>query len=211
MAGSPTLEFSAETLKTTTVFVVDDDPEVRESLRLLMRSVGLNVETFGNARDFLEEFDAGRPGCLVLDVRMPGMSGLELQEKLHEMHSSLPIIIITGYGEVPMVVRAMQAGALDFISKPYYPSALLERIQQALEKDLAYHAQRSTRTRVRALLETLSPREMQVSDLLVDGKSTKEIAAKLGISPKTVDNHRAKLLEKMQVENPVELRKLLYP
>ena len=137
------------------------------------------------------------------------MSGLELQQKLIEQDSDLPIIIVTGYGEVPMAVQAIQAGALDFICKPYSPQALLDRIQQALSKHAEQRARRTQRAQIKARIATLSSREHEVANLLADGNSTKEIAKILGISPKTVDNHRAKVLEKLQAENPVALRKLL--
>ena len=194
-----------------TVFVVDDDPHAREAHESLVRSVGLPVESFSSAHEFLAAFAPDRSGCLVLDVRLPGMSGLELQEQLNTLGADLPVIVVSAYGDVPTVVRAMRSGAFDFLSKPFDPQSLLERIQEALAKAAEQNEVRAIRAQVAARWATLSVREQQVADLLVDGKTTKEIASALSISPKTVDNHRAKLLEKMRAENPVVLRKLLFP
>ena len=142
-----------------TVFVVDDDAAVRDSLRMLLKSVGLPVEVFESGQEFLDADRDDRPGCLVLDIRMPGMSGLELQVKLNERHSILPIIFITGHGDVPMAVEAMQAGAVDFIQKPFRDQDLLDRINQALEKDAGSRRMLAERNMIRKRLESLTPRE----------------------------------------------------
>ena len=194
-----------------TVFVVDGDPQARDAHESLVRSVGLPVESFSSAHEFLAAFTPDRSGCLVLDVRLPGMSGLELQEQLNTLGADLPVIVVSANGDVPTVVRAMRSGAFDFLSKPFDPQSLLERIQEAVTKAAEQNEVRTLRAQVAARWATLSVREQQVADLLVDGKTTKEIASSLSISPKTVDNHRAKLLEKMRAENPVVLRKLLFP
>ena len=173
-----------------TIFIVDDDAAVRDALKLLLRSVGQAVETFGSAQEFLDAYSEDRPGCLVLDIRMPGMSGLELQQKLNEKHSILPIIFITGHGDVPMAVEAMQAGAVDFIQKPFRDQDLIDRINQALEKDSANRAALGERNDIRRRLETLTPREREVLDLVVHGKANKVIAGDLKLSQRTVEIHR---------------------
>jgi len=179
------------------VFVVDDDGGVRDALRFLLRSVGLTVETFTSAVEFLESYSDDRPGCLVLDIRMPGMTGLELQEKLIERRSILPIIFITGHGDVPMAVEAIQAGALDFIQKPFSDEDLLARIYQALAKDAKTRASLSELAAIRARLASLTPREREVMDLVVNGKANKVIAGDLDLSQRTVEIHRARVMEKM--------------
>jgi RNA polymerase sigma factor (sigma-70 family) len=186
---------------TPTVFVVDDDPAVRDSLRLLLQSAHLPVATFASAQEFLAGYDRAAPGCLVLDVRMPGQSGLELQEELAARGLSLPVIIITGHGDVPMAVRAMKLGAVDFIEKPYNAQVLLERVRHALQEDARRRQEEAERTARTARLNLLTPREREVLRLLAAGKATKGIAALLGISRRTVEVHRAKIMQKMQVES----------
>lgn len=188
-----------------TVFVVDDEPAMRESLRWLIESVGLVVETYATARDFLAGYTPTRPGCLVLDVRMPGMSGLDLQEALAARKVKIPTIIITGYAEVPMAVRAMKAGAVDFIEKPFSDQLLLDRIQQAIQADLRARNAHAQVAAVGARLATLTPREREVMDLVVAGRANREIAAKLGLSSKTVEVHRAHVMDKMKVDSLAEL------
>lgn len=191
-----------------TVFVVDDDPAMRESLRWLIESVGLQVKTFPTAQEFLTKYESDKPGCLVLDVRMPGLSGLDLQQELSKRAISLPIIMITGYAEVPMAVRALKAGAIDFIEKPFSDQVLLDRIQQAIESDREARRERAGRTEFSMLLSRLTPREREVMELVVAGKPNKVIAAELGLSPKTVEVHRARVMEKMQVDSLAELVRL---
>jgi two-component system, LuxR family, response regulator FixJ len=192
-----------------TIFVVDDDAAVRDALKLLLRSVGQAVETFGSAQEFLDAYGEDRPGCLVLDIRMPGMSGLELQQKLNEKHSILPIIFITGHGDVPMAVEAMQAGAVDFIQKPFRDQDLIDRINQALEKDSSNRAALGERNDIRRRLETLTPREREVLDLVVHGKANKVIAGDLKLSQRTVEIHRARVMEKMQASSLAHLVRMV--
>lgn len=192
-----------------TIFIVDDDAAVRDALKLLLRSVGQAVETFGSAQEFLDAYSEDRPGCLVLDIRMPGMSGLELQQKLNEKHSILPIIFITGHGDVPMAVEAMQAGAVDFIQKPFRDQDLIDRINQALEKDAANRSALGERNDIRRRLETLTPREREVLDLVVHGKANKVIAGDLKLSQRTVEIHRARVMEKMQASSLAHLVRMV--
>lgn len=180
-----------------TVYLVDDDAAIRASLSFLLESVGLQCSAFDSAQGFLDQYHHDAPGCLVLDIRMPGMSGLELQERLNEMRCILPIIFITGHGDVPMAVEAMQSGAVDFIEKPFRDQELLDRIQDAVAKD------RGNRDALRALdvlrtrRESLTNREQEVMDLVVAGKANKVIAFDLGVSQRTVEIHRARVMEKM--------------
>jgi two-component system, LuxR family, response regulator FixJ len=192
-----------------TIFVVDDDAAVRDALKLLLRSVGQAVETFGSGQEFIDAYSEDRPGCLVLDIRMPGMSGLELQQKLNERHSILPIIFITGHGDVPMAVEAMQAGAVDFIQKPFRDQDLIDRINQALEKDSNNRAALGERNDIRRRLETLTPREREVLDLVVHGKANKVIAGDLKLSQRTVEIHRARVMEKMQASSLAHLVRMV--
>jgi two-component system response regulator FixJ len=192
-----------------TIFIVDDDAAVRDALKLLLRSVGQAVETFGSAQEFLDAYSEDRPGCLVLDIRMPGMSGLELQQKLNEKHSILPIIFITGHGDVPMAVEAMQAGAVDFIQKPFRDQDLIDRINQALEKDSSNRAALGERNDIRRRLDTLTPREREVLDLVVHGKANKVIAGDLKLSQRTVEIHRARVMEKMQASSLAHLVRMV--
>ena len=192
-----------------TIFVVDDDSAVRDALKLLLRSVGQAVETYGSGQEFVDAYNDDRAGCLVLDIRMPGMSGLELQQKLNEKHSILPIIFITGHGDVPMAVEAMQAGAVDFIQKPFRDQDLIDRINQALEKDSSNRAALGERNDIRRRLETLTPREREVLDLVVHGKANKVIAGDLKLSQRTVEIHRARVMEKMQASSLAHLVRMV--
>jgi len=191
-----------------TVFVVDDDPAIRESLRWLIESVGLGVKIFTTAQEFLEGYDPALPGCLVLDIRMPGMSGLDLQNELAARKVNIPILIITGHAEVPVAVRAMKAGALDFIEKPFSDQLLLDRIRRAIEKDAEFRRADSQRAEVAARLAQLTPREREVMDLVIAGKANKVIASELGLSPKTVEVHRAHVMKKMRVDSLADLVRL---
>jgi len=195
-----------------TVYVVDDDPQVRESLRLLMRSIGLRTEVFGSAEDFLEAYadGAGPPRCLVLDVRMPGMSGLGLQEKLLAAGIQIPIIMITGYGDVSMAVKAMGAGAVDFIEKPFSRQALLTRVQEAIDRDAGRRHRETQRADMAERLTSLSHREREVMGLLIAGNHSKQIASKLNIGEKTVAKHRARVFEKMRIDGVAALVHLAY-
>lgn len=190
------------------VFVVDDDKAICESLRLLIGDIGLEVRTFTDAHQFLAGYDPSQPGCLVLDVRMSGMSGLELQSRLRELGMRIPIIIITGHADVPMAVEAMKAGAVDFIEKPFRDQVLLDSIQRALALDLRTRRHNQEQQNVQSRMRLLTPREREVMDCLIAGKSNKAIAFELGISQKTVDFHRANILEKAGVGTVVELVRL---
>lgn len=185
----------------STVFVVDDDPGVGDAIRLLLRSVGLPSETFLSAKEFLDAYDPQRRGCLVLDVRMPGMSGLDLQSRLQEMGSSIPIIFVTAHGDIPMAVDAVKSGATDFIQKPFRDQELLDKIQEALASDERARSREEELADIRTRLESLTPREAEVMDLVVAGKPNKNIARTLGISQRTVEIHRARVMEKMGVRS----------
>ena len=191
-----------------TVFVVDDDPSIRESLRWLIESVGLRVQTSATAQEFLDRYDADTPGCLVLDVRMPGISGLDLQAELSSRKISIPIIIITGHAEVPVAVSALKAGAMDFIEKPFSDQLLLDRVRRAIEADTEARRVHGERAAVSVRLDTLTPREREVMELVIAGKANKVIAAELGLSPKTVEVHRANVMKKMQVDSLADLVRL---
>ena len=188
-----------------TVFVVDDDEGVRTALRWLIKSVGLKVETFASASEFLVAFDQCARGCLLLDVRMPGMSGLALQKHLVDQGVALPVIMITGYGDVQMAVQAMKLGAVDFIEKPFSEDLLLDCVQQAVQLDGKRRRAAVMTERARTRVALLSPRERGVLLELLKGKSNKEVAATLGISVKTVEVHRAHINEKLRVHSVVEL------
>lgn len=188
-----------------TVFVVDDEAAMRDSLRWLLQSVGLSVETYATGEEFLKGYDPQRPGCLVLDVRMPGMSGLSLQEALLARNIHLPVIIITGYAEVPTAVRALKTGAIDFIEKPFSDDVLLERVRQAIEQDRHVREEQAKCAEVEARFAQLTPRERQVMALVINGKANKIIAAELGLSPKTVEVHRANVMSKMGADSVADL------
>lgn len=185
----------------TIVFVVDDDPSIREALQGLIRSVGLRVQTFGSAQEFLESQRPDAPACLVLDVRLPGLSGLDLQRDLAKAGVQLPIIFITGHGDIPMSVRAMKAGAVEFLTKPFHSQVLLDAIQQAIERDRTARHERAERVDLRQRLDALTPRERQVMELVVAGLLNKQIAAKLGTSEVTIKVHRGQLMRKMRAES----------
>jgi FixJ family two-component response regulator len=192
-----------------TVFVVDDDQEVRDALTLLMTSVGLAVEAFGSAQEFLDQFDPARPGCLLLDIRMKGMSGLDLQDRLivEEVHP--PIIVITGHGDVPMAVRAVKAGAVDFIEKPFKEQVLLDSVFRAIESDADNRGRVLQLADINARLQRLTPRESEVLDMVVAGKRNKLIADELGISQSTVEAHRAKVMDKMEAGSLSDLMRMM--
>lgn len=191
-----------------TVFIVDDDQAVARSLAWLIGSVRLKVETFASAQAFLDGYDGAKSGCLVLDVRMPGLSGLELQERLAAQRIRVPIIFITGHGDVQMAVRAVQAGAFDFVEKPFNDQDLLDRIQKAIALDAVLREKAAQRAQLRALFASLTPREREVLDRVVEGMSNKAIANSLGLSAKTVEVHRAKVMDKMHARSVSDLVKL---
>lgn len=188
-----------------TVFVLDDEPSVCAALRRLIRSVGLNVNTFTSAPDFLQAERPDAPSCIVLDVRLPGLSGLDLQETLAKSDIDIPVIFITGYGDIPMSVRAMKAGAVEFLTKPLKDQDLLDAIQNALQKDRIRRAHRAEVSRLQSLHGLLTPREKEVLPLIVSGMLNKQIASELATSEKTVKVHRARVLHKMQAKSVADL------
>jgi two-component system response regulator FixJ len=192
-----------------TVFVVDDDQAMRRSLEWLIESIGMKVKTYGSANDFLSRYYPGRAGCLLLDVRMPGMSGLELQAHLAREDSRLPVIIITGHGDVSMAVKAMKAGAVDFIEKPFHDEDLLSSIRNALDFDEKQRSLQSQRAEIATRLAELTPREHEVMEMVTDGLANKEIAALLGVTAKTVEAHRARVMDKMQAGSLAELVRMV--
>ena len=191
-----------------TVYVVDDDEAVRRFLRGLIGSIGLGVKTYASAQEFLDGYEVGSPGCLLLDIRMPDMSGLELQAELRRREIDIPVIILTGHGDVKVAVHAMKAGAVDFIEKPFNNEFLLHAIQKVLADSLHSSGTRVRRQEILQRLETLTTRERQVLGLVVAGETNKGAARRLGISEKTVEIHRAKVMEKMQAKSLAELVKM---
>jgi two-component system response regulator FixJ len=188
-----------------TVFVVDDDPAFCQSLRMLLHSAGLRVEDYPSAERFLQAACTERPGCLVLDVRMPGWSGLELQAHLSAKRIRMPIIFITGHGDIPMAVRAVKAGAVDFLEKPFNDEVLLARIRQALERDAEQRQRERSCTQSEARFARLTPREKEVMQRVAAGRSNKQIAVELNISHRTVEIYRARVMEKLGVKSLSDL------
>ncbi len=188
-----------------TVFVIDDDDAVRGSLRLLFRSISLPVQVFASAQEFLPQYSLDQPGCLVVDVRMPGMSGLELQHALNLRGATVPVIFITGHGDIAMAVEAMQHGAFDFLAKPFRDQDLIDRVQRAMQQDAAHRLEFDNCARIRERLESLTPREREVLTLVTSGKANKIMAAELGVSQRTIEIHRARVMEKMQASSLAQL------
>ena len=191
------------------VYIVDDDEAVRESLALLLDSMDQNCQSFNSAVDFLDAYSVDMNGCLVLDIRMPGMNGLELQKQLNVQGCILPIIFVTGHGDVPMAVEAMQHGAVDFIQKPYREQDLLDKINMALVLDETNREALEHRHKIIDKLASLTPREKQVMEMMVDGKANKVIAIDLGISQRTVEIHRSRVMEKMATNSLAHLVKMV--
>ena len=180
-----------------TVYVVEDDEAVRDSLELLLKSDGKPVKTYESATAFLKDYSDKMAGCIVLDIRMPGMDGMELQKKLNEKHSILPIIFVTGHGDVPMAVDAMKEGAVDFIQKPYREEALLEKIEAALNQDLEQRKSLDEKQEIIRRINSLTPREHEIMDRMIAGQANKVIAIELEISQRTVEIHRSRVMHKM--------------
>ena len=187
------------------VYVIDDDPSVREAITSLIRSIGMRVETFGSAQEFMASSRPDAPACLVLDVRMPGVSGLDLQRELTDAGISVPIIFITGHGDIPMSVRAMKAGAVEFLTKPFRDQDLLDAIAQAIDRDRELRKQQAGIAVLRDCFERLTPREREVMELVVAGLLNKQIAVRLGISEITVKLHRHQVMEKMKADSLADL------
>src|SRR5919108_195758 len=183
------------------VFVVDDDPSVRRAIKRLVESVGLHVELFASPQELLQAWRRDVPGCLVLDIRLPGKSGLDFQRELAEANISIPIIFITAHGDIPMTVRAMKSGAVEFLTKPFRDQDLLDAIQLALERDSARRKQESEMATLRERYESLTPREREILPLVVSGLLNKQIAANLGTSEATVKVHRSQLMRKMGADS----------
>ena len=191
--------------KGATVYVVDDDEAIRHSLKLLIGAVGLNVRVFADAASFLKTFDPALRGCIVADLSMPGMNGLEMQDRLNALNCRMPIIFLSGHGDVPAAVRALQKGAVDFLEKPFNPALLLERIQQAVKTDSELTAAAERSEEINDRIAQLTAREREVMNLVADGKSSKIIAIELGISERTVEIHRSRMMKKMSARSVADL------
>ncbi len=187
------------------IYIVDDNDDIRETLELLFESVDLGAKSFASAGEFLDAYPMGQPGCLIADVRMPGMSGLELQEEMAKLSIDLPVIIITGYGDVEMAVNAMKAGAADFIEKPYKEQELLDRVHKAISQNAEKQQESNEEQKAREGLAQLTPRERQVLDFVVDGEPNKRIAYHLELSEKTVEFHRSNIMKKLEAKSLAEL------
>ncbi len=199
------MEDNAQQTANQTIYVVDDDQDVRDSLKWLLESVGLQVSCYDTAMAFIEAYQPGSPGCIVMDVRMPGMSGVQAQKKLPEHQIDLPVIMISAHGSIDMAVTAMTQGAVTFLEKPFNDQALIDHVQAALEKDSANRAQQGVLSDRRAHYDSLTKRERQVFELVVKGLSNQEMADELGINKKTVEGHRANMMTKMDVGSLSEL------
>lgn len=183
------------------VYVVDDEHTIRQSIEFLLGVIDVDVRLYARAEEFLADYQPGIPGCLLLDVRMPGMSGLDLQEAMRQKDIDLPVVFISGHGDIPMVVRTMQKGALDFLQKPFNDQKLLDLVQKGIEIDRVRRSERRAEIIAGARYELLTPRERHTLKLMLQGMTNKEMAAELGISPKTIETHRARIMEKMQVDS----------
>ena len=187
------------------VYVVDDDPAMRDSLRWLLESVDFSVQVFDSATAFLDGYGGERPACLVLDVRMPGMSGLDLQDELVRRGVTIPMIMISAHGDVPVAVRALKSGAIDFIEKPFSDQLLLDRVRQALQRDERAAQADEVKSKIKDRLDSLTPREREVLEMVVEGSPNRAIAANLDLSQKTIEIHRARVMTKMEAGSLAEL------
>lgn len=188
-------------MTTPTVHVVDDEADVRNAVAMLLRSVGLPCALYASAQQFLAEYKPGAPGCLLLDVRLPGLSGLDLQERLAKQEFALPIIVMTGHGDIQMAVRAMRVGALDFIEKPFHDQTLLDRVHEAIDRSQHLQSHAQEHAEIRRRYAGLTAREKEVLARVAEGQPNKRIADELGVSVRTVETHRANLIEKMQAQS----------
>jgi FixJ family two-component response regulator len=203
-----TVRIAASRMKTEAapiVFIVDDDLSVRRTTERLVRTAGFNVQTFTSAREFLKNPRPDGPACLILDVRMPGLDGMQLQRELAQSGINIPIIFITGHGDIPMSVRAMKAGAVEFLTKPFRSQSLLEAIRSAIERDRSAHKERSDSGELRARYEQLTTREREVMTLVVTGMLNKQVAGELTTTERTIKFHRANIMQKMQAESLADL------
>ena len=192
-------------IQSATIFIVDDDADVRDSLSLLLQTEGYATQTYSHAQHFIDSFEADKHGCLLLDVRMPGLSGLELQALLNQSGIKLPIIFMTGHGNIPTSVKALKAGAIDFLEKPFDKQVLLSRLDEALRLDAKNKAREAGNAKIYARYDTLTPREQEVLAQVVRGSSNKEIARVLDISPRTVELHRTRMMGKMHADSVAAL------
>jgi FixJ family two-component response regulator len=192
-----------------TVYVVEDDEAVRDSLELLLKSDGKPVKAYDNATSFLKDYSDKMSGCIVLDIRMPGMDGMELQKKLNGRHSILPIIFVTGHGDVPMAVDAMKEGAIDFIQKPYREEALLEKVDAALAQDTEQRRTLGEKQEILRRVKSLTPREHEIMDRMIEGQANKVIAIELEISQRTVEIHRSRVMHKMGTHSLAHLVRMI--
>jgi RNA polymerase sigma factor (sigma-70 family) len=191
------------------VMVVDDDAGVRNAMRSLLKSVGITSTLFASAQEFLDAYQPSQRGCLVLDIRMPGMSGMELQQQLNIRGAVIPVIFMSGHADIPMAVEAMQHGAFDFLQKPFRDQDLLDRIQRAIVRDTEMRQSLGEHARIKSHLESLTPREREVLDLMTQGKQNKVVGQELGVSPRTIEIHRARVMEKMGAHSVAELVRMM--
>ncbi len=187
------------------VFIVDDDPAMRKSVQYLVESVGLKAQVFESGKEFLDNAEPGWAGCAIFDVRMPGISGLDLQEQMQELGVNVPVIIMSGYADVPMAVRAMKTGAVDFVQKPFNDQTLLDLVQHAMDRDMQQRAHRVWLGQLRERSQRLTPRESEVMGFVVSGLPNKQIAAELGLSEKTIEVHRSRVMDKMEADSIADL------
>ncbi len=192
-----------------TVYVVDDDEGIRHSLELLLGAIGLKVRVFSDAASFLDAFNPALRGCIVADLRMPGLNGLEMQERLNAVNCRMPIIFLSGHGDVPAAVRALQKGAVDFLEKPFNPKLLLERIEHAIKTDAELSAAAENSAKIAGRVAQLTAREREIMGLVADGKSSKVIALELGISERTVELHRSRMMKKMSARSVADLVRMI--
>jgi FixJ family two-component response regulator len=191
--------------KPVTVYVIDDEQDVRDALRMLLKSISLDVETFASALEFLDHYQVDWPGCVLADIRMPGMSGIELQEKLNTMGAPIPVIVISGHADVPTAVRVIQEGAIDLLEKPFSDQRMLDKVHQAINRDLKLREAFQEQQRIQNCYDTLTPREKQIMSEVAAGKMNKVIAYELDITTRTVELHRAHVMEKMQARSLADL------